>query len=105
MSSSQQQGGGGGGSVSDEGLLAVIGFVVVCVGSGSVAAMAMWDRVVGWLMDLHLVVAAADGPVVVLPKSAGAGLDVPRLAVIAAAVIAVIVCVVSSVRRRREGSL
>ena len=59
-----------------------------------------------WLLENQVLVAAGEQPLLALPASGGAGLDVPRLALAAAALLVVVAGAVSAVRRRlREGGL
>jgi hypothetical protein len=61
-----------------------------------------WTRIVAWLVDHGLLAAAAAHPLVPLPGTGGAGLDVPRLAVLAAAVFVWVLLVADSRDRRRR---
>lgn len=79
--------------------LAVLGMVV---GSAGV----LWLKGATWLVEHQVLVGASAGPLVQIPGAAGAGLDVPRLAIAAAIVLATLVVAASSARRaiarRRE---
>ncbi|SDY85973.1 hypothetical protein SAMN05661080_04831 [Modestobacter sp. DSM 44400] len=46
-----------------------------------------WTSLVGWLTDHHVLVDAAHDPLVVIPASEGAGLDLPRLLLLGALVL------------------
>lgn len=59
---------------------------------------------VQWLLSHHVLVPADAGPVLTLPNAGGAGLDEPRLAIAAAAVLALLYLLVSAARRVRARS-
>lgn len=46
-----------------------------------------WTSLVGWLVDHQVLLEAARDPLVVIPGSEGAGLDLPRLLLIGAVVL------------------
>lgn len=46
-----------------------------------------WTSLVGWLIAHHVLVDAAADPLVVIPASEGAGLDLPRLLLLGAVVL------------------
>lgn len=93
---------GGGGRTSDDDLflLFILGFF------GVAAAATWWAQAVSWLLERQVLVAGAQQPLLALPASGGAGLDVSRLALAAAALIVVVAGAVSAIRRRlREAGL
>lgn len=75
---------------------------VTVLGSAGV----LWLKGVEWLVAHQVLVAGATDPVLALPWCGGAGLDWPRLSVLAGAVLALLAWGVSSARRavtaRRE---
>lgn len=79
--------------------LAVLGMVV---GSAGV----LWLKGATWLVEHQVLVGESTDPLVQIPGAAGAGLDVPRLAIATAVVLATLVVAASSARRaiarRRE---
>ena len=46
-----------------------------------------WNSLVGWLVSHHVLVDDAHDPLVVIPASEGAGLDLPRLLLLSALVL------------------
>jgi len=94
-----------GGPAAEEDLIAVITVALTAIGSVAVVAATMWERVVSWLLQQHVVVADVGDPIVTLPASGGAGLDVPRLALLAAALVAATAVGVAGWRRRKDRRL
>jgi len=76
------------------------------VGVALASAAALWLTGSAWLVEHQVLVPAKAAPVVQIPGAAGAGLDLSRIAIAAAIVLAVLVIAVSSARRalrhRRE---
>jgi hypothetical protein len=70
--------------------------VVGCLVLGSVDTVATWHRVVGWMVAHDLVVAGSRSPLLELPAGSGAGLDAPRVAILGAALVFAVVCVVAA---------
>ena len=79
-------------------LLLLAGFL----GSGALlaAAVTRWDQAVRWLLDHRVLLPAAARPLLAAPGAHGAGLDLPRLAIAAAAVLLVIASAAGAVRQR-----
>ena len=79
--------------------LALLGIVIASAG-------AFWLKGATWLVEHKVLVAAPAEPLVQVPGAAGAGLDVARLAILAAVVAAALVVAASSARhaiaRRRQ---
>lgn len=91
---------------SDDDLIALLIFGTLGFGAAVAAAATWWTKTVAWLLEYQVLVAAATQPTVALPGSAGAGLDVPRLALTAAVLLVLVAGVVSAVRRKvAEGGL
>lgn len=63
------------------------------------SAGVIWLKGATWLVEHHVLVAAAKTPLVELPSSGGAGLDLPRIAIIAGVVIAGLAWAISAIRR------
>jgi len=80
----------------------VMGAVTIVLGS----AGALWLTGAAWLVEHQVLVARAAQPLVEVPGAAGAGLDLPRIAIAAALLLAALAGAVSYVRRswtrRRE---
>jgi len=85
-------------SADDEFVLFIVGCVAAAALLGS--AGLVWLKGVGWLVEQKVLVAASEHPLVVLPNAAGAGLDLSRLAVLAAVVIALIAWAASAIHHR-----
>ncbi len=78
---------------------------MLSIGAAVVASLltvATWHKVVAYLVDQQVLVAASESPLVSVPASKGAGLDAPRLAVVAAIALFGVVLLVSAARRRSE---
>jgi hypothetical protein len=80
----------------DQIALAAIAFLAVSM--GVIPFGTMFDPVKAWLMESHVLVPAAQA-MVELPGT-GAGFDLPRLAIAAAAAVGTLACLVFIVRRR-----
>lgn len=62
----------------------VLTLLAVCAWPALVAgAVWGWSRGTGWLIAHKIVVAASENPLVVIPATGGAGLDLQRVAVVA----------------------
>jgi hypothetical protein len=68
--------------------------------AAAVLTAATWHRLLGWLVEQGVLVPADRSPLVALPAGSGIGLDAPRLAITAAALVFAVVCMVAAVRRR-----
>lgn len=78
-----------------------IAAVAVVLGS----AGALWLTGSGWLVKHEVLVAQAAQPLIEIPGTAGAGLDLPRVAIATGLIVAALAGAVSYVRhawRRRE---
>lgn len=64
-------------SVADT--LSLMLLAALALPAAGLAVLSRWATVVSWAVDHSLLVDAAQNPIVVLPASAGAGLDVGRL--------------------------
>jgi hypothetical protein len=80
----------------DQMALAAIAFLAVSL--GLIPFGTMFDPVKAWLLESHVLVPAAQA-MVELPGT-GAGLDLPRILIAAAAAVGILACVVFIVRRR-----
>ncbi|GAA4759027.1 hypothetical protein GCM10023328_47980 [Modestobacter marinus] len=58
-----------------------------------------WTSLVGWLVDHQVLLAAARDPLVVVPASDGAGLDLPRLLLLGALLLSLLAALGSAVIR------
>lgn len=104
MSNTPYRGNGLAGTPEEEVLLIHVGLALLGIVAAS--AGAFWLKGTTWLVEHQVLVAAKSDPLVQIPGSSGAGLDVPRLAILAAILVATLVAAVSSARRaiarRRE---
>lgn len=65
------------------------------------ASLPMWlDGATLWLIDHNILVAKTSHPTVAVPGADGAGLDIRRIVVVAAVVVAVCAAGLGTVRRR-----
>lgn len=80
----------------DQMALAAIAFLAVSL--GLIPFGTMFDPVKAWLLESQVLVPAAQS-LVELPGT-GAGFDLPRLAIVAAAAVGILACAVFIVRRR-----
>mgnify|MGYP001116724447 FL=1 len=85
-------------SADDEFVLFIIGCVAAAALVGS--AGLFWLKGVGWLVEHQVLVPASQHPLVSLPSSDGAGLDLSRLAVLCAVVLALIAWAASAIHHR-----
>jgi hypothetical protein len=85
-------------SADDEFVLFIVGCVAAAALVGS--AGLFWLTGVGWLVEHQVLVSAAEHPLVALPDAGGAGLDLSRLAVVAAVVIALVAWAASAIHHR-----
>lgn len=90
----------GTGSVSDDELVILLVVGVLGFSAAVAGAVTWWTTALRWLLEHQVVVAADQHPLVTLPYSAGAGLDIPRVALAAAAGLLLIAVSVGGVRRR-----
>lgn len=67
-----------------------------------VLSVAMWHRLLAWLVDQKVLLPAAQEPLVSLPAGEGVGLDAPRLAIAAAVLVLVVVFGIAALRRRGD---
>lgn len=104
MSNAPSRGNGLADTPEEELLLVHVALVVLSIVVAS--AGTLWLKGADWLVEHQVLVAAKAEPLVQIPGAGGAGLDVARLAILAAVVVAAVVAGVSSARRaivrRRE---
>src|SRR4051812_27215649 len=94
---SMSRSGGAATTPGEEILLIHIGLAAGTLALGS--AGLLWLKGATWLVEHHLLLPAAAHALVVVPGTGGAGLDLPRLAVMAGVALATIVLAVSTARR------
>lgn len=63
------------------------------------------DRLTGWLLEHHLLLPATTDPLVEIPGTAGAGLDLARLVIAAGIFAALLVASICALRRPRRDAL
>lgn len=78
----------------EEILLIHVGLAALTVALGS--AGVLWLKGSTWLVAHQVLVPAAAHPVLTVPGAGGAGLDLPRVAVAAAVVVALVACALSA---------
>ncbi len=85
-------------------ILAIMGFLAL--GGAAAAAPLWWAKGVTWLLAHQVLVPRAEHPLLTLPRSGGAGLDVPRLAILTAALLLCLAAAGGALRRHlRAGQL
>ena len=88
--------------------LVVINAALLALGAVLGSAAVLWLKGVEWLIEHKILIAASADPLLVLPASAGAGLDLPRIAIAGGVLLGAVVLGVSAAlraisrRRRRE---
>lgn len=90
---------GGSGRIADDDLFVLTLLGLFGLGGAAAGAAILWGRALAWLLEHGILIAAAQRPLVALPQSNGAGLDTPRLALVAAAALLLIAAGVGSLRR------
>lgn len=78
---------------------------VVSLGASVVAALltvATWHKLLAYLVEQQILVPASESPVVRMPASNGVGLDAPRLAIAAAALLFGVMLLISAARRHGD---
>ncbi len=91
---------GGGGQLSlwEELTMLSLGMSV----AAALLTVATWKKLLNWLVDQHVLVAAKHQPLLELPAGAGIGIDLPRLAIAAAGLVFALVCAVAAIRRHTD---
>lgn len=106
MSSNTSHRGGNGLADTPEEEVLLIHVAIAVIGMAVGSAGVLWLKGATWLVKHQVLVGASADPLVQIPGAGGAGLDVPRLAITAAIVLATLVVAASSARhaiaRRRE---
>lgn len=88
---------------SDGDVLTMLFVGTLLLGSaGTVTALA-WAKILTWALKQQVLLPAAAAPLVAIPGSEGAGLDLPRLAVAAAILLAVLATLGGAAARRMRG--
>ncbi|ACZ32447.1 hypothetical protein Xcel_3448 (plasmid) [Xylanimonas cellulosilytica DSM 15894] len=101
---STQLGNGIADTPEEEVILIVVGLGALGLIAGSLGLF--WDKTIAWLLTHGLLLPAAARPLLEIPGTDGAGLDLMRAAIAAGVLLALIAVVVSSavraIRRRRH---
>jgi hypothetical protein len=85
-------------SPTEELLLMKVGVIVAGAVASSVFTVAFWRRILDWLVEHQVLVAASGSPIVKMPAGQGVGLDLPRAAVAVAAGVALAAFGVAALR-------
>lgn len=83
----------------DDDLFQLLMLACGAIATGTISLGFFWDAALKWLVQHQIVVTAQASPLLVLPASAGAGLDLPRTAIAAAAVLALLIVGAAAIRR------
>jgi len=86
-------------SVSDSDLLVMILLGGLLVGGAGTAAVVLWHTVVAWCLGHGFLVSAGESPLLRVPNTGGAGLDLARLAIVAALVLVALALAAHTARR------
>ena len=97
MNNTPPRGSGVANSPDEEVILVVVGALALSTLVGSVGLV--WVAGARWLVEHHVLVPAAAQPLLEVPGAAGAGLDLPRIAILLALLLAMAAVTVSSARR------
>jgi hypothetical protein len=90
-------------SSSDGDILVMILGGALLLGSASTITALAWSKILTWCLAHQVLLPTATNPMLVLPASGGAGVDLPRLAVAAAVLLAVLVASASRATRKMRG--
>jgi hypothetical protein len=88
----------GSGRTADDDLFVLVMVGFLALGGVVASAGVWWAEAVRWLLA-HQVLVAGDHPLLRLPGSGGAGLDLPRLALATAALLLLTAAAVGALRR------
>jgi len=83
-------------------LVMILGGALLLGSAGTVTALA-WSKILTWCLEQQVLLPAAANPLLVLPASEGAGVDLPRAAVAAAVLLGVLVVAASTATRKMRG--
>lgn len=83
----------------EEFLLLMVGVIAVPTALAVVFSLATWHRVLDWMTTQHVLVTAADAPLLRIPGGNGVGLDQPRLAIVVAVLVMVLAITASTASR------
>ncbi len=91
---------------SDTDIIVMIVVMMVLGSAGAIAAVA-WQKVVTWCLEHGLLLPPTASPMLSIPGTTGAGLDLSRIFVVVAVVAALVALTARSVRRtlRRDEEL
>ncbi|MCM0621790.1 hypothetical protein [Nocardioides bruguierae] len=82
----------------EELLVMKVGLIAAGVVASSVCTVAFWHRILDWLVEHQVLVEASNSPIVKMPSGQGVGLDVPRVAIAVAALVALVVFGIAALR-------
>lgn len=98
MSTNPRRGGNGLADTPEEELV-IIHVAIAAVAALLASAGALWLQGASWLVEHHVLVARAARPLIEVPGTAGAGLDLPRIAIAVAVLLAALAGTISAGRR------
>ena len=85
---------------SDLMILIVVG--ISGLGFVAAAVLAGWRTAVAWMVDHAVLLPATQDPAITVPAAGGAGMDLARLGVVIAGVVAIVALSTTAVGRIRE---
>lgn len=84
-------------------MVLLLGGAVLLGSAGTIAALA-WTKVLAWGLEQQVLLPASAVPLVVLPWSDGAGVDLARLAVAVAVVVVVLAVAATAATKKMRGN-
>lgn len=88
---------------SDGNVLVMILAAALLLGSAGTVLTVAWSKVLTWCLRQQVLLPAAANPLLVLPHSGGAGLDLPRLAVASAVLAGVLAVTAGAATHKLRG--
>jgi hypothetical protein len=81
----------------DDDVLVLIFIGLLAIGGVLAAAVAVWDWLVAWLIAHQILIPAGNDPILEIPAASGAGLDGPRLSLLAGVLLGLAAIMLSAV--------
>lgn len=88
--------------IADRDLAALVIVGVFAAPAIGAIVLSKWHAVIDWLIGHHLLVPASGAPLVTIPRSDGAGLDLPHIILATCTLVAILSVINLLVRRGRR---